>query len=1051
MKSLKMSAPSQHCSIIINPPPPEYINNKNSGCQTNQLQYLQRVVMKAMWRHNFSWPFHHPVDAAALNLPDYYSIIKKPMDLSTIKKRLEHNYYTKAVECIEDFKTMFLNCYIYNKPGDDIVFMAQELEKVFMQKIAQMPPEERQVTINKGNRKGKKTEETEQSSLRTWNEQSTAQKQAESSKQPPARTPELQQVTPASLSAAQLAALMPTTVPITKAKKGVKRKADTTTPTASVITASSESSATHNERKAVKARRGENECAIPTKLLKRCSLDSRQSPETLTKVHLSEQLKHCNEILKEMFSKKHAAYAWPFLKPADTASFPLGENRGIIKCPTDLGSIKKKMDNFEYRDIQEFATDVRSMFISCYKHCPDHEVVAMARKLQDVFETRFAKIPEEPVASVPLPQLKREMPEVYSCESSNNNSSEEKSSEDSEEETTVHLAKLHVQLEAVHHQLRALTRACLPNLKKKKGKAKRDKSKNKGKYKLKSLIQKKKKLKHKKKSKKKLSLNIQSKKSMQQVLLALKLEDEGGAKPMNYDEKRQLSLDINKLPGDKLGKVVRIIQSKEPSLRNSNPDEIEIDFETLKASTLRELERYVAACLRKRPRKQKAKKTTRTKEQLNSEKKQELEKRLLDVNGQLNTKKEDLKYENSAESSVGPSRLSESSTSSSSSDSGSSTSSGSSSSDSSDSDSATETCSKHTGAKQSCPTSIEKYKRTPLCLPRTPCNAALQALPSSLPSSLQNCGSSELQPPLPNALQRLQPIQSRSLKPSEHNSQSLPGMVSAGSALHDAPDQQAPLSAPRIHQSSITGGTKAIPEVSTTTFQGNSADWTKPAEKTIHPDKPNKVQHKASDRAADSVSISQEQSYCMPTDKPKGANVLEPASKVLPRKALGFQKAINYRADFHSKNMHFLHKHDTRFKNIDSWVSLCKTMMLPAPIKTSAESFQHFRRAALKKRSGQMQELKRSLVSAERKLQTLPRKKERGRAGPGLDASAAAEEPQEKQKNKELPEAQQHRLIQDRNWARKMEQERRRREAMARMIDMNLQSDIMASFEEYLE
>jgi len=46
---------------------------------------------------------------------DYYSIIKKPMDLSTIKKRLEHNYYTKAAECIEDFKTMFLNCYIYNK------------------------------------------------------------------------------------------------------------------------------------------------------------------------------------------------------------------------------------------------------------------------------------------------------------------------------------------------------------------------------------------------------------------------------------------------------------------------------------------------------------------------------------------------------------------------------------------------------------------------------------------------------------------------------------------------------------------------------------------------------------------------------------------------------------------------------------------------------------------------------------------------------------------------------------------------------------------------
>lgn len=80
-------------------------------------------------------------------------------------------------------------------------------------------------------------------------------------------------------------------------------------------------------------------------------------------------------------------------------------------------------------------------------------------------------------------------------------------------------------------------------------------------------------------------------------------EDETDATPLTYDEKRQLSLDINKLPGDKLGRVVHIIQSREPTLRESNPDEIEIDFEILKPSTLRELESYVSSCLRKKPRK----------------------------------------------------------------------------------------------------------------------------------------------------------------------------------------------------------------------------------------------------------------------------------------------------------------------------------------------------------------------------------------------------------------------------------------------------------------
>ncbi|XP_013042159.1 bromodomain testis-specific protein isoform X1 [Anser cygnoides] len=934
---LKMSLPSQQCSKIVNPPPPEYINNKNSGCQTNQLQYLQRVVMKAMWRHNFSWPFHQPVDAAALNLPDYYSIIKKPMDLSTIKKRLEHNYYAKAAECIDDFKTMFLNCHIYNKPGDDIVFMAQELEKVFMQKIAQMPPEERLIP-NKGKRKGKSSEEIQQPNPRTSTKESTMQKQADSGEQSPVMTEELQQVMLTPLSAAQLTASMPAAVPITKTKKGVKRKADTTTPTTSIFKASSESLATFNESKAIKACRGDDECMIPNKLLKRDLPDSQQSHGFLKKNRLSEQLKHCNEILREMFSEKHSAYAWPFLKPVGVASFSLGKEQGITKCSTDLGTIKKKMDNFEYRDIQEFATDVRLMFMDYYKrNSPDHEAVAMARKLQDVFEMHFAKIPDEPAASVSLPLHTREMRKVYSSDSSSDDSSEEKSSEDSEKERRVHLAKLQEQLNAVHQQLQALTRASLPRLKRKKGKTKREKRKNKAKSKIKSLNQKKKDLKHK--SKKKQSLSTQPKKTTQQVLLAHKSEDDG-AKPMNYDEKRQLSLDINKLPGDRLGKVVHIIQSREPSLRNSNPDEIEIDFETLKTSTLRELEKYVATCLRKRPRKQHVKKSVKSKEQRNSERKQELEKRLLDVNGQLNPKKGNCKFESNAESGIGPSRLSDSSNSSSSLDSGSSTSSDSSSSDSSDSESVTETCSKQNETRQNCPISMEQPQRIPLGLQKMPCDAVLQAQPSSSTSSLQISGSSELQQPSPNVLQRLQPLQSRSLKPPEQNTQSPSG-------------------------------------------------------------------------------------YC---NTPNGQNAQETEFQFSPEK-------------------------DTGIKNIDSWVSLYKTMMLPAPVKTSAESFKQFRKAVLEKKDGQAQELKRPLVQAERELQNLPQEKERSHEGTGLDVIAIkdSESPEEEDKTKQLSEAQQHALVQDRNLARKMEQERRRREAMACTIDMNLQSDIMASFEESLE
>ena len=113
-----------------------------SGRNTNQLHYLKTIVMKAVWKHQFGWPFQTPVDALKLNIPDYHKIIKNPMDFGTIKKRLENNYYWSAKECIKDFNTVFTNCYVYNKAGEDIVVMAQTLEKLFLTKIATMPKEE---------------------------------------------------------------------------------------------------------------------------------------------------------------------------------------------------------------------------------------------------------------------------------------------------------------------------------------------------------------------------------------------------------------------------------------------------------------------------------------------------------------------------------------------------------------------------------------------------------------------------------------------------------------------------------------------------------------------------------------------------------------------------------------------------------------------------------------------------------------------------------------------------------------------------------------------
>ena len=35
---------------------------------TNQLQFMLKLT-RSLWRHNYAWPFHKPVDPVALGLP----------------------------------------------------------------------------------------------------------------------------------------------------------------------------------------------------------------------------------------------------------------------------------------------------------------------------------------------------------------------------------------------------------------------------------------------------------------------------------------------------------------------------------------------------------------------------------------------------------------------------------------------------------------------------------------------------------------------------------------------------------------------------------------------------------------------------------------------------------------------------------------------------------------------------------------------------------------------------------------------------------------------
>jgi hypothetical protein len=61
-----------------------------------------------------AFEFLKPVDYKALGLDDYPAIIKKPMDLSTVKKNLKNNKYALMSDLLSDLNLIWENCRTYN-------------------------------------------------------------------------------------------------------------------------------------------------------------------------------------------------------------------------------------------------------------------------------------------------------------------------------------------------------------------------------------------------------------------------------------------------------------------------------------------------------------------------------------------------------------------------------------------------------------------------------------------------------------------------------------------------------------------------------------------------------------------------------------------------------------------------------------------------------------------------------------------------------------------------------------------------------------------------
>ncbi|XP_010485368.1 PREDICTED: transcription factor GTE9 isoform X3 [Camelina sativa] len=101
-----------------------------STCTMLQMKQCE-ILLKRLMSHQHGWLFKTPVDVVKLNIPDYFTIIKHPMDLGTVKTKLTSGTYSNPSEFSADVRLTFRNAMTYNPIGNKVFNMADSLSKFF--------------------------------------------------------------------------------------------------------------------------------------------------------------------------------------------------------------------------------------------------------------------------------------------------------------------------------------------------------------------------------------------------------------------------------------------------------------------------------------------------------------------------------------------------------------------------------------------------------------------------------------------------------------------------------------------------------------------------------------------------------------------------------------------------------------------------------------------------------------------------------------------------------------------------------------------------------
>ncbi|CAM9233171.1 unnamed protein product, partial [Phaeothamnion confervicola] len=92
---------------------------------------LCRAALDELMADARAGPFLAPVDVVADRCPDYLDIVKTPMDLGTVRRRLDAGEYLHAAAFADDVRLVFSNAVAYNPPKHSVHLAARALAAAF--------------------------------------------------------------------------------------------------------------------------------------------------------------------------------------------------------------------------------------------------------------------------------------------------------------------------------------------------------------------------------------------------------------------------------------------------------------------------------------------------------------------------------------------------------------------------------------------------------------------------------------------------------------------------------------------------------------------------------------------------------------------------------------------------------------------------------------------------------------------------------------------------------------------------------------------------------